>query len=497
MSLAIVHTRANRGVDAPLVTVEAHLSGGLPGFSIVGLPETAVKESKDRVRSAIINSNFEFPPRRYTINLAPADLPKQGSRFDLAIAMGILAATDQVNAGKLAEFELIGELALSGELRPCDAILPVALACKRAGKKLILPQGNQHEAALVQGLEAYTAQSLGDVAGYINGEIAINPVTPNLQGGFIENDLDLSDVKGHQQAKRALTIAAAGGHSVLMCGPPGTGKTMLANRFVSLLPALSEEDAIEVAAIKSIAKQNIDINQWRTPSLRSPHHTLSAVSLAGGGNPPRPGEISLAHKGVLFLDELPEYSTRALEVLRQPLESGHVNISRASQQVTFPAQFQLIAAMNPCPCGYLGDPVKGCGYTCDKSERYQSRISGPILDRIDIHLALHTPKQEELLSPHTEPQLSSKEIRGKVIEARDRMYERQGCLNSALTSKQIDQVCKLDNDVEQFVFQASNKLQLSMRGLHRMMKVARSIADWEGATQVGMLHITEALQYRS
>ncbi|MCU7810276.1 MAG: YifB family Mg chelatase-like AAA ATPase, partial [Candidatus Thiodiazotropha sp. (ex Notomyrtea botanica)] len=386
MSLAILYSRAQEGIQAPLVTVEIHLANGLPALSIVGLPEMAVRESKDRVRGALTNSQFEFPARRITINLAPADLPKEGGRFDLPIGLGILAASGQLPKATLENYEFAGELALSGELRPVTGILPAALAAREAGRTLIVPRQNADEAALVADLNLHCADHLLEVCAHLNGTSLLPTIRKNSRPTVSGHQPYLAEVKGQHQAKRALEIAAAGGHALLFIGPPGTGKSMLATRLPGILPEMSEDEALESAAIASITNRPFQPERWLQRPFRSPHHTASAVALVGGGSKPRPGEISLAHNGVLFLDELPEFERHVLEVLREPMENGWITISRATQQAEYPARFQLIAAMNPCPCGYLGDGSERCRCSIEQIKRYRNRISGPLLDRIDMHV---------------------------------------------------------------------------------------------------------------
>ncbi|HTF86704.1 MAG TPA: YifB family Mg chelatase-like AAA ATPase [Cellvibrio sp.] len=493
MSLAIVYSRAKLGINAPLVTVEVHLSNGLPSLSIVGLPETAVKESKDRVRSAILNSHFEFPARRITVNLAPADLPKEGGRYDLPIALGILAASGQIPTESLTAYEFLGELALSGELRPITAALPAALASGDAQRHLILPTPNASEAALSHITRVYGSDNLLQVCAHLHQREFLFQAETAIA---VENDdqLDLSDVKGQAQAKRALEIAASGGHNLLLYGPPGTGKTMLASRLPGILPALDEREMLDVAAVYSVAPQTSS-HPWRKRPFRAPHHTTSAIALVGGGSNPRPGEISLAHRGVLFLDELPEFQRHVLEVLREPLESGEVRISRAKAQVTYPAHFQLVAAMNPCPCGYHGSDADRCRCTPDQVRRYRDKVSGPLLDRIDMHVPVRALKQGELYAPSTGD--NSTHVRKRVEQTRRRQLDRQGKCNHQLSAPELERFCQLNNQDKLLLEQAINKLGLSTRAYHRVLKVARTLADMEGLEQPGTAQITEALSYRT
>jgi magnesium chelatase family protein len=497
MSLAILYSRAQEGIQAPLVTVEVHLSNGLPGLSIVGLPEMAVRESKDRVRGALLNSQFEFPARRITINLAPADLPKEGGRFDLPIALGILAASNQLAAEPLDHYEFTGELALSGEMRPINGILPVALTARDAGRSLILPQQNAEEACLVSGLQCYPANHLLEVCSHLNSvnQLPIFKRTSSSTDKH-EHSLNMSDVYGQSHARRALEISAAGAHSLLYIGPPGTGKSMLASRLPGILPPMSEEEALECAAIHSVANNRaFQPTQWRRRPFRAPHHTASAVALVGGGSNPKPGEISLAHCGVLFLDELPEFDRHTLEVLREPLENGRITISRANRQVDYPSRFQLIAAMNPCPCGHLGDGSNRCHCTLDRITRYRNRISGPLLDRIDMHVEV--PRQPLQINQETPIQEEPSEaIRRRVMDAREIQLQRQGCTNQALQGVQIEQVAAPGKTGNELLHRAIEKLGLSMRAYHRILKVARTIADLEGSSKVETAHISEAIGYR-
>lgn len=494
MSLATVNCRARVGITAPAVLVEVHLSNGLPGLTLVGLPEAAVKESRDRVRGAILNARFEFPARRITINLAPADLPKEGGRFDLPIALGLLAASGQIPGEPLAGFECLGELALGGELRGVRGVLPAALACRDAGRKLLVPRANADEATLVQGLDVFAADHLLDVCAHLRDGHTLQPYVPTRAASVPRLMLDLADVHGQAHAKRALEIAASGAHNLLFSGPPGTGKTLLAMRLPGILPAMSEAEAIEVAAIASVSSQGFSALDWGRRPFRSPHHTASGVALVGGGGNPRPGEISLAHCGVLFLDELPEFNPRVLEVLREPLESGHITISRAAQQADFPARFQLIAAMNPCPCGYLGDPERPCTCSAETVRRYRGRLSGPLLDRIDLHVEV--PRLPRHLLRGDGPEEPSAAVRDRVERARARQMARAGVPNAALGPREIVRDCRLSDVDHRLLEQAMERLGLSPRAYHRILKVARTIADLADASSIGTSHLTEAISYR-
>lgn len=507
MSLSLVQSRALLGLEARPVCVEVHLANGLPSFTLVGLAETEVKEARERVRSAIQNSGLEFPAnKKITVNLAPADLPKDSGRFDLPIAVGILAASGQVDAGKLKGYEFAGELSLGGDLRPVRGALAMSLAVVHPASKgaegppkLVLPEGSAQEAALVPDAEIYSARHLLDVVrqflpggtppGVLDGWTRMAPITPSQQPAY----LDLADVKGQAAARRALEIAAAGGHSVLMMGAPGSGKSMLAQRFAGLLPAMTTREALESAALASL-NGRFALENWAVRPTCSPHHTASAIALVGGGSPPRPGEISLAHRGVLFLDEFPEFPRAALEALREPLESGTITISRAAHRAEFPARFQLIAAMNPCPCGYLGSSLRACRCSPDQVARYQGKLSGPLLDRIDLHVEVGSLAADELVN--TPPGEPSAAIRSRVALARERAMTRQGRSNQALEGQSIDAQCLLDPAAAKFLNTASARLGWSGRGIHRCLKVARTIADLAGAATVQVTHVAEAVQYR-
>ncbi len=495
MSLAILFSRALAGMDAPLVTVETHLGNGLPSFTIVGLPETEVKESKDRVRAALQNARFEFPMRRITVNLAPADLPKESGRFDLPIALGILAASGQIAASGIDKYEFAGELGLTGELRPIRGVLAMMCSASRDRRAFMLPAVNAEEAALVDGAVVYAAQDLLEVCAHLSGRKLIEKCAPLPYANTAnDNGPDLSEVKGQTQARRALEIAAAGGHSMIMVGPPGSGKTMLAQRLAGLLPIMNQQEALASAAVQSLGSAGFNIANWRKRPFRAPHHTASAVALVGGGSMPRPGEISMAMHGVLFLDELPEFERNVLEVLREPLESGRVTVSRAARQATFPAQFQLVAAMNPCPCGFLGHQNGRCHCTPDQVQRYRRKISGPLMDRIDIQIEVPAVAIEELTRAHSGE--TSNAVRQRTSRARDVMTARHGKENARLAGGEIDTYCRLDDKGAALLTQAITRLGLSARGYHRILKVARTIADLAQAEDITAGHVAEAIQYR-
>ncbi len=496
MGLSTLFCRAGNGVHAPLVTVETHLTNGLPAFSIVGLAEMAVREARDRVRGALINSACEFPTRRITINLAPADLPKEGGRFDLAIAAGILQASNQLTIDNSENHELIGELALSGDLRPINGVLPVALAARRAGHRLVVPVENAAEAALVDGLEVIPIRHLLQLIEFFHTGRLAEPASIPTPGHRAPEYTNLASVKGQPQAKRALEIAAAGGHHLLMSGPPGAGKSLLASCLPGLLPPLSDEEALETAALHSISGREFDPASFRVRPFRQPHHTASGVALVGGGGKPAPGEISLAHNGILFLDELPEFSRQVLEVLREPLESGRITISRAARQANFPARFQLIAAMNPCPCGYHGDDgPRGCTCSAEQILRYRQRISGPIMDRIDLHIQVNRLSAEALTSAPGAAETSS-QVRERVRRARDTQQRRADRINARLDAAQTEALCQPDEAARQLLLQAIDRLGLSGRAYHRVLRVARTIADLGGIENVGGAQIAEAIGYR-
>lgn len=496
MNLATVFSRAQTGMDAPLVSVEVHLSNGLPGLSIVGLPEAAVKESKDRVRAALLNSGYDFPTRRITINLAPADLPKEGGRFDLPIALGVLAASNQIPQEHLQDYEFVGELSLSGQLRNVHGVLPAAIAAGKLSRTIVVPLDNGGEALLAKKTTVLATTSLLEICGHLADQERLTPYTERIAIHHKLETLDLSDVRGQHRAKRALEVAAAGGHNMLMVGSPGSGKTMLASRLAGILPTLEEEEAVETASIYSISHAGFDHHQWGIRPFRAPHHTASGVALVGGGSYPMPGEISLAHHGVLFLDELTEFDRHVLEVLREPLETGHIAISRAARQVQFPARFQLIAAMNPCPKGCDIAVDGSCACTPEQIRRYRMRISAPLLDRIDIHIDVPRVPKEQLRQKTSADTESSKDIQQRVVATREVQLSRQHKANAFMSNKEIEKFCVLNDESENLMDSAYEQLGLSARGYHRTLKLARTIADLEHEDRIQTKHLSEAISYR-
>lgn len=497
MSFATVASRALSALSAEAVSVEVHIAPGLPGWTVVGLPEAAVREARDRVRAAIVQCGYQVPVGRITVNLAPADLPKEGGRFDLAMALGILTASKQVPGEALAGIEVLGELSLSGALRPVRGVLPAAIRSHADGHGLLVPAANVGEAGLVRGMALHAGGSLGDICAALHaGALPVAETDTPAECSAPSPAADLRDVTGQPQARRALEIAAAGGHSLLMIGPPGSGKSMLAARLSGILPPLDEAMALEVGAIHSVAG-DFDARNWGVPPYRAPHHTTSAVALAGGGPHPRPGECSLSHGGALFLDELPEWRRDAVEVLREPLETGRIRIARAACSAEFPARFQLVAAMNPCPCGYLGDTQRQCACTPDQVARYRGRVSGPVLDRIDLHVAVPRVPLAAIAAPAAAPVDDSATVRARVLQARAAQRARQECANAALDGDALQRHLRLAQPARDLLLQAVERLELSMRGFHRIQRVARSIADLDGSADTLAPHVAEAVQYRS
>ena len=494
MGLAILNSRAQIGVEAPPVTIEVFLSGGLPKFNVVGLAETAVRESKDRVFGAIKSSGFEFPQERITANLGPADMKKTGGRFDLPIALGILAASKQIPAKVMDTCEFYGELALNGDLRRVPGVLPAAIKAAKLNRSIIVPSDNGTEAILAGG-EVYVARTLLEVTGFLRDLSGVEPLRAVQVAAERVDGPDLADVRGQLFARRALEVAAAGGHNILFVGPPGTGKSMLAQRLPRLLPEMNSEEAMETAAVNSVLGRKIDPQVWLCRPYRAPHHTASAVALVGGGSEPRPGEISRAHNGVLFLDELAEFNRHVLEVLREPLESGRITISRASGQAEFPARFQLVAAMNPCPCGYLGDRQGDCRCSAEVVRRYRGKISGPLLDRIDIHIEVNRPSIE-VMRPDAPNGEATKIVAERVLTARKLQNTRSGKVNASLGGGELREVFRANKECFALLEQAAENLALSARSYQRVQRVARTIADLSGEENVATMHVAEALGMR-